>query len=218
MRTVQRIRVVLTVVAWVVLLCSCVAWSQTLSVDGEGVGTVIASLSEFGFTASLEGEVEWIGEAVLGERRVWFSAEGAFRGIGVRSILSLVSEAWLACSATGSTSDGAPAAIRSLLYLKRVALIPLQAGDLVVGVHYTLLTLGDEEQAFTGGFVGTATGTLKPADTPLTIQLDGTGSVHLTGEMVEPTDELLGTVPLNHPALTPDFLDYIIALFAPHRP
>lgn len=218
MGTVKRIWVVLVVVLSTAILCSVIAWSQTISVDGEGMGTLVAVLSESGFTASLQGGVQWTGEAAAGETREWFSAEGNFRGIGVRSILSLLSEAWLAYSAEGSTADGTPAAIWGLLHFKRVALIPLQAGDLVVGTHYTLLDLGGETYAHTGEFLATATGEIVPSEAPLTLRLVGTASVHLSGGLVDLTDELLATVPLDHPALTPEFLQYVEGLFALYRP
>ncbi|MBU0595483.1 hypothetical protein KJ567_02200 [Candidatus Bipolaricaulota bacterium] len=218
MRTVQCIRVVLAVVACVILLCSCVARSKTLSVDGEGEGIVLVGLSEFGLSASLEGPAQWSGEVTRDENATWLSAEGTFRGFGVHNLLTSVTEAWLVYSAVGETAEGARTEIRGLLYLRNSTLIPLKTGDLVVGSHYALLDLGGETYAYVGEFLATAAGEITPGQEPLSLQLVGTASVHLSGRRVELTDELVATLPLNHPALMPEFLEYVEALFAPYRP
>ena len=218
MRTVQRIRVVLTVVASVTVMCSCAVWSQTLTVDGEGAGTVLVGLSEFGLSASLEGPAQWSGEVAREANTTCFSAEGSFRGFGVHNLLTSVTEAWLVYSAVGETAGGARAEIRGLLYLKSATLIPLRTGDLVAGAHHTRLDLEGEPFAYVGEFLAAAAGGIVQGEEPLSLQLIGSASVHLAGEEVELSDELLAAVPLDHPALTAEFLEYVESVWMSHQP
>jgi len=218
MRTTWRIRVVVMVVAAIALTHWCVAWSQTLSVDGGGEGIVLVGLSEFGLSASLEGPAQWAGEVAHDDEPTTFSAEGTFRGFGVHDLLTNVTEAWLVYSAIGETGLGTSIDIRGLLHVKSESLIPLKAGDRVVGIHYTLLDLGGEVLGFVGEFEAAAAGEVVPGDAPLSLRLIGSASVHLAAEAIELSDEIAASIPLDHPALPAGFLDYITALFTSHGP
>jgi hypothetical protein len=196
----------------VVMVLSCGTCARVITADAEATGTLVARLSALDITATLTGELQWTGEAVLGAHPVGFSATGTFDGLGVRGILTTISEAWAGFAATGSTAGGEPVELRGLLYVKRKSVVPLQAGELFVGPHYTEFLVAGEAHSFCGEFSGTAAGALEPAEHPMTIQLGGTGSLHLLGEAMPPSGEFPVAIPLHHPALTHQFLQYVAAL------
>ena len=198
--------------AFFVLALPCGACAQAFSADVVGTGTLVAWLSGLEFHATLAGGIQLAGEAALEGEAVPFTAEGGFRGFGVSGIATLISEGWVGYAAAGSTDDGEPIEIRGLLYMKRKSLVPLQAGDLFGGVQRAVIDFAGKAFSFLGEFSGTAEGGLEPAETPMTIQFGGTGTVRLEGEEVPPDERLPLAIPLDHPALPCEFLRYVAGL------
>jgi hypothetical protein len=198
---------ILTAVS-LLLAFSCGTCAQPFSADVVGTGTLVAWLSGLELVASITGWIQLAGEAVLGGQSVGFSAEGTLRGFGVRGIVTLISEGWIGYVASGLAAGDEPIEIRGLLYARRKSLIPLKAGDVFVGAQHAVMVFRGEAHSFCGEFSGTVEGALEPAETPGTIQLGGTGTVHLDGE----PGGLPASIPLDHPALTPEFLLYVAEL------
>ncbi len=188
------------------------ACAQAFSADAVGTGTLVAWLSGLEFHATIAGGIQLTGETALDGKAISFTAEGDFRGFGVRGITTLISEGWVGYTAAGSTDDGEPIGIRGLLYVKRTSLIPLQAGDVFVGTQRTVIDFGGEAFSFFGSFSGTAEGGLELAETPMTIQLGGMGTVRLEGEETPSSAWLPAEIPLDRPALPPEFLQYVAGL------
>ncbi len=199
--------------AGVLAVTVAVALFETVSVhafsaDAVGTGTLVAWLSGLEFHATITGEIQLTGETALGGVVLPFSAEGTFYGFGVRGIVTLISEGWIGYAAEGRSAGGEPIEIRGLLYVKRESLIPLRAGDVLVGTQYALIAFGDETRSFRGEFTGAVEGALETAETPGTLQLGGKGNVHLEGE----PGGFPASIPLDHPALPPEFLQYLAEL------
>lgn len=188
------------------------ACAQAFSSDVVGTGTLVAWLSGLEFHATIEGEIQLTGDAALDGDALSFTAEGGFRGFGIRGITTLVSEGWIGYAAAGKTDDGEPIEIRGLLYAWWKSLIPLQAGEVFVGTHCTVLLFKGETRSYCGEFSGTAAGDLEPAETPMTIQFGGTGTVLLEGEEGPPDARPPAAIPLDHPALPLEFLQYVAGL------
>ena len=189
-----------------------IACAQAFSADAVGTGTLVAWLSGLEFHATIAGGIQLTGEAALDGEAVPFTAEGDFRGFGVSGIATLVTEGWIGYTAAGKTADGEPIGIRGLLYVNRKSLIPLQAGDLFIGTQRAVIDFGGEAFSFFGAFSGTAEGSLEPAETPMTIQLGGTGTARLEGEEVPPAAWVPEAIPLDHPAFPVEFLRYVAGL------
>lgn len=198
---------ILAVVFFVVAF-ACGTHAQAFSANVLGTGTLVAWFSGLELMASITGQIQLAGEAVLGGRSVAFSAEGTLCGFGVREIVTLISEGWIGYVAVGLAASDEPIEIRGLLYVRRKSFIPLQAGDVFVGVQQAVLLFRGEAHPFCGEFSGTVEGALEPSETPGTIQLGGMGSVHLAGE----PGGLPASIPLDHPALTLEFLQYVAEL------
>ncbi len=188
------------------------AYAQSFKADVTGPGTLVAWLSGLEILATISGEVHIEGEAALDGETVPFSAEGTLCGFGVRGITTLISEGWVGYAAAGRSADGEPIEIRGLLYARRKSLIPLQAGDVFVGTQRAVVELGGEAFPFFGAFSGTVEGGLEPAETPMTIQLGGEGTVRLEGEEVLPDARPPSAIPLDHPALPLEFFRYVAGL------
>jgi len=182
--------------------------AQSFFADIVGTGKLVAWLSGLDFEASIEGEIWLTGQVVLGEEAIAFSTEGTARGFGVRGIVTLISEGWIGFSTEGRAADEEPIEIRGLVHARRKCLIPLQAGDVFVGVQYVVLVIRGESYSFCGEFSGTVEGALEPSETPGTIQLGGTAVIHLEGE----PGGFPASIPLDHPALPPEFLQYVTEL------
>ncbi len=212
MRRPNPVRFRAILAALFVLALPCSARAQAFLADVVGTGTLVAWLSGLEFHATIVGEIQLAGEAALDGEAVPFSAEGGFRGFGVHGIATLISEGWIGYAAAGSTDDGEPIEIRGLLYVKRKALVPLQAGDVLVGTQWAVLLFGGEERSYCGAFSGTAEGGLERAETPMTIQFGGTGTIRLEGEKATPDAHLPEAIPLDHPALPLEFLQYVVGL------
>ena len=201
----------------VIVPCLLAATPETkLDCEVHAGGTITARLSGLDVLTSFEGPLELEGSIDCGESSMPFLAEGSFRWVGVWNILTLISEVWVAFDAAGQSSMSDDVEIRGLLYTTRKSLVPLPKGVLLSGVHYTDVWIEGARRRYTGTISGIVDGGFEPADLPMTVQLTGTGVFHLTGD-ASPTEEC-GTpppeIPLNHPILSQDFLQYLGRLLA----
>ncbi len=184
--------------------------AQELTGEAVGMGTVAAWLSGLGFEATLSGDIQWIGDALLGGHVVSFSADGVFDGFARRDILTLTSEGWIAYEASGVAENGEPIEIRGLLHTCWQSLLALQAGEIIVGQHHAVIASKGETCLFSGEFSGTAEGALEPSDTPGVIRFCGTATVHFEG--IARGETASGKIPLDHPSLPAEFLQYVAEL------
>ena len=204
-------------VIFLVLAVARCAIAENLSINLDVAGILDAQFHGLEISATIEGEIGLVGDIPHGESKVWFSADGSVNGVGFRDILTLINKGWILLSATGKAADGEPIDIRSLLYALRQSLIPLKAGDLLEGVHHTVIQIGESVAVCWGEFAGTLVGGLAPAETEGTIRLSGTGSFHLTGKLVPEADsaDYPETIPLDDPDLPAAFLQTIEEFFDP---
>ena len=194
--------------ACIVVTFSGSTCAEPFFADVVGTGTLVAWLSGLELLASITGRIRLAGEAELGGESVSFSVDGTLHGFGVRGIVTLISEGWIGYVASGLAASDEPIEIRGLLHARRKSLVPLQAGDVFVGTQRAVIVFRGEAHSFCGEFSGTVEGGLEPAETPGTIQLSGAGTVHLEAK----PGGLPASIPLDHPALTPEFLQYVAEL------
>jgi len=217
MRRIDWVRVVFALLADLTLFASG-SFAQTLSLDGTGEALAVAVFSEFGLSATLEGEARWSGTVAADAGTVSLVANGSLQAVAVYGFVDLILEGWLAFEASGATTDGTAAEVRGLLYLKTETIGMLRSGESISGTHYTLIDVGGAPMVFHGSFVGSATGGVVPSDTPRTIQAEGSGSVRLSGAGIDPSDEFLAGIPLDHGALTSEFVESVRALLLSRKP
>ena len=179
-------------------------------------GTLDARLLDGAFAATLAGSLEWIGEILVDEETVFFSTRGAFLGEGRRGLLTLVSEAWLGFTSSGEAIDGRPIELRGLLYLRRKTLLPLRAGEAIVGTYLATVLLEGKVHSLQGAFVGNAAGDLAPSGTPGTLRMVGVGEARIEGAFVEGFGELPEPVEAGLGFLSSEFLTYLDALLGLH--
>ena len=217
MRRIDWVRVVFALLS-IPLLFAWGSFGQKLSLDGTGEALVVAVFSEFGLSATLEGEARWSGTVASDAGTISLVANGSLQAVAVYGFVDLMLEGWLAYKASGAATDGTAAEIRGLLYLKGETVGMLRSGESISGTHYTLINVGGEAMLFHGSFVGSATGGVVPSDTPLAIQAEGSGSVRLSGSAIDSSDEFLAGVPLDHGALTSEFVESVRGLFMSQKP
>jgi len=196
-----------------VLSASLFAGSLSIQLDvGGGLDVWLDGLL---FSASIDGDVDLVGDVPFEDDMVWISATGSVTGIGFYSPLELVTGGWILMTAVGQADGGESVIFRSLLYASRHSLVPLQAGDLFEGIHHTVIQIRGVADVYWGEFAGTVTGGLAPSETEGTIRLAGSGSFCLSGERVPEAsaDDYPWTIPLSDPNLTEAFLQTINAFF-----
>jgi len=198
-----------------ILAVSHCAIAESLFINIEATGRLDAKFHSLKISASIVGDVGLVGNISYGESTVWFSAKGRAYGTGSRDILVLTSKGWIVLHATGQTADGETIVIRMLLYALRQSLIPLKADDLFEGVHHTVIQTNESINVYEGEFAGTLTGGLAPADIEGTIRLSGRASFNLIGEWIPEalSDDYPGSIPLDDPDLSEDFLQTIDEFF-----
>ncbi|MFC2078413.1 hypothetical protein ACFLSZ_00365 [Candidatus Bipolaricaulota bacterium] len=193
------------------LLTSPCVVAADLFINIDAAGSLDARFHGLDILATIAGEGALVGDVSRGGSSIWLSASGVVAGVGHRNILSLVTKGWIVMSAFGATEDSEPVTIRCLLYASRQRLIPLQADDLIEGVHHTVIQVGESISVYWGEFAGTLAGGLAPTETSGTIRLSGSGSFYLSGEWVSDAscDAFSDAIPLDDPDLPATFLQII---------
>ena len=200
-----------------VLVASVPTVAESLSINIDVDGDLDAQLHGLMFSATIEGDVDLVGNVPCDEDMIWFSAAGSIFGVGFYSLLELTTNGWILMKVYGSTADERAIDIRSLLYSSRQNVIPLKAGDLFEGVHHTVIQIGESADVYWGEFSGTLVGGLAPAETEGTIRLTGRGSFYLAGERVPGASSVNfpETIPLDDPDLPDAYLQIINRFFNP---
>lgn len=178
-------------------------------------GGLDARLDGLLFSATIDGNLDLVGDVPCDDGVVWISAMGSITGIGFYSFLELMTNGWILLTAEGITDRGDVVVFRSLLYASRQSLVPLKAGDLFEGVHHTMIQVGGATDVYWGEFTGTLVGGLAPMETEGSIRLTGSGNFSLLGQRIpeaRPDDYPL-SIPLDDPNLTEAFLQAIDAFF-----
>jgi hypothetical protein len=184
---------------------------MTLHADGG----LDAWIDGFAFSAAIDGSVDLVGDVPCDDGMVWISATGSLVGIGCHSFLELTTTGWILMTASGRTAEEEEVVFRSLLYISHQSLVPLQAGGVFMGVHHTVIQVGDAIAVYEGEVTGTVEGGLAPAETEGSIRLAGSGSFKLLGERIPEASSgcYPETIPLSHPNMSEEFLQLIHAVF-----
>ncbi len=170
----------------VVMLCALTAFAQS-SIDAEGVAAGKTVLWFYGteVTALIEGDFNVTGSLVIDGRIIPFTASGTAFGEGVGDSAALTLDVWLIMDAAGTTEDGAPISIRGgMAGSSENADFSGSALGSAVGPFFIVVTLGADSYRAQGTAEGSAAGEFVVPDDPYTMQMEGTGTYALVGELV----------------------------------
>lgn len=168
------------------MLFALTAFAQS-SLDAQGVATGKAVLWFRGteVTALIEGDFNVIGTLGLDGRVVPFAAFGTAFGEGSGDSAALTLDVWLIMEAAGTAEDGEPISMRGGMAGSSVdAVLSGSALDSTAGPFFFVVTLGTDSYRAQGTARGRAAGAFVVPDDPLTMQVEGTGTYTLVGDLV----------------------------------
>lgn len=200
----------------VILLCmGATAMGDQLSLDLAASGDLDAKLQGLSFYATLEGNGTVEGTVSCGDKRISLASGSDVIGVGVYDILNLETKGWILASAAGVTANEQAFIIRSIAYILRQDVTPLKVGDLLEGVHQTIIQIGEVVETYRGSFSGTLTGGLSTTSSSGLLQLVGSGRFTFSGESISSTcdERFPSSIPLDDPDLPAEFLDTISETF-----
>ncbi|MCK5584933.1 hypothetical protein KAJ02_02565, partial [Candidatus Bipolaricaulota bacterium] len=121
------------------MVMSSSLFAGSLSIQLDVGGGLDVWLDGLLFSATIDGDVDLVGDVPFEDDMVWISATGSVTGIGFYNPLELMTSGWILMTAVGKTDGGESVIFRSLLYASRHSLVPLQAGALFEGIHHTVI-------------------------------------------------------------------------------
>ncbi|MEW5826860.1 MAG: hypothetical protein AB1778_08525 [Candidatus Bipolaricaulota bacterium] len=185
--------------------------ADLLRAEGTAGGDAVLGFLGQDVSAEIDADLQTSGVLCLNSGEVRFTAAGPARGSGTGNLETLVVDAWIAFDATGETEDGTALRLRGGLLIDRVDAATTSTGGKGGGRFYLIVSLGDASWTCEGEAEASASGAFVVPDDPYTMQLRGTGTFALSGEL-RPLDEP------NHPLTLgwPDGLwSQLDALLAP---
>jgi len=170
----------------VAMLFALAVFAQS-AIDAEGVATGKTVLWFYGteITVLIESDFEVNGSLVIDGRIVPFIASGTAFGEGCGDSAVLTLDVWLIMEAVGTTEDGKPISIRGgMAGSSTDANISGGALGSAVGPFFLIVTLGTDSYRAQGTAEGSAAGAFVVPDDPLTMQMEGTATYTLVGDLV----------------------------------
>lgn len=170
----------------VAMFFALIAFAQS-GIDAEGVATGKTVLWFHGteVTALIESDFHVNGSLVIDERTVPFTASGTAFGEGIGDSAALTLDVWLILEAVGTTEDGDPISIRGgMAGSSEDADLAAGALGTATGPFFLVVTLGTDSYRTEGTAEGSAAGAFVVPDDPLTMQMEGTGTYTLVGDLV----------------------------------
>ncbi len=170
----------------VATLFALTAFAQS-GIDAEGVATGKTVLWFHGteVTVLIESDFNVNGSLVIDGRIVPFTASGTAFGEGSGDSATLTLDVWLIMEAVGTTEGGDPISIRGGMAGSSED-ADLSGGALgsAVGPFFIVVTFGTDSYRAQGTTEGRAAGAFVVPDDPLTMQVEGTGTYSLVGDLV----------------------------------
>lgn len=176
----------LSIAGAIAVLLAVTALAQS-GIDAEGVanGTTVLWFSGTKVTASIDSDFSVSGSLEIEGRTVAFTAFGTAFGAGAGDSAALTFDVWIVIEATGTTDDGEPLSLRGgMAGSGEDTDLSASAFGLASGPFFFLVTLGTDPYRAGGTAAGSAAGAFVVPDDPQTMQIEGTGTYTLIGELV----------------------------------
>lgn len=155
-------------------------------IDAEGVATgkTVLWFRATEVTARIDSEFDVHGSLIIDGRTVPFTASGTASGEGIGDSAAMTFDVWLIMDAVGTTEDGDPITIRGGMAgsSEDVDLLGGALGS-AIGPFLLVVTLGPDSYRAQGTAEGRAAGAFVVPEDPLTMQLEGTASYKLIGDL-----------------------------------
>jgi len=185
------------------LLATLLAFSSNAQsrIDAEGMadGKTVLWFSGTKVTALIESDLSFAGSLDIDGASVHFTALGAAVGEGVGDSAAMTLDVWLLFDVTGGTNDGVPIELRgAMVGSSEDTDLSSSALGSAAGPFLVLVALGADTYLAVGTAEGSAAGTFVVPDDPLTMQMEGTGTYALAGDLILLDDSVERTDPLGY--------------------
>jgi len=155
--------------------------------DAEGVanGKTVLWFSGTEVTALIDSDFSVSGSLEIEERTVRFTALGTAFGQGVGDSSAMTLDVWILIDASGATDDGEPVSIRGGMAGSGTD-TDLSASALgsATGPFFFVVTLDTNSYRALGTAEGSAAGAFVVPEDPLTMQIEGSATYTLVGDLV----------------------------------
>ncbi len=182
-------------IAVVVLGLGCMTvFAEALEGQGTASGNVVLWFSGTAVTATFDGTFSLSGELVLDGTSIPFTASGWAKGAGSGDTSTMDVEAWATFAARGETGTGDALSVQGGLTLAGLSADTSGSSGSGTGDFFATVFLGDRQYYAQGSAEGSASGMFVVPEDPLSMELAGDGTFHLSGALtpappVDPNDE-----------------------------
>jgi len=192
-----------------------------IDAEGTAIGTTVLWFAGTEVTLRIESELELSGILGFEDRDIRFEALGLAIGEGAGDSGMLTLDAWLLLEAVGITSEGDPITLRGgLSGTSSNADLASSALGSAEGPFFIAVTVGTQRYTATGIGAGGAGGTFVVPDDPLTMQMEGTATYTLVGDLTldestgEETAQFLERLPWDTSLWPDDLLETLLGMLA----
>lgn len=173
----------LRVMLVIALLWCTAAAADTLEGQGTAAGNAVLWFSGTRATGTFDGIFSLVGQLILDDNILPFSADGWARGAGSGDTATMDIEAWATFAAQGSTEAGEEIIVQGGLTLSGLTAGASESSGSGTGDFVATIFIGDRQYTAQGNAEGSASGDFViPAD-PLSMELAGEGVFTLTGDV-----------------------------------
>ncbi len=165
------------------LAASGAAAADSFHADAEATGTVVLWFLGQEVTADVRADVTLSGTLLLGGAATSFSVTADATGSGTGNLNTLTVDAWIAFNGQGKTQSGSSLTISGGISVDALDAATTSTSGQGSGHFYFLIATPDGRWVVEGEAIGGASGSFVVPDDPLTMQITGSGSFALSGEL-----------------------------------
>ena len=186
--------------AILVILLATISWSlcaqECFHANGVSVGKTVIWFYDSSLKTTFDGTLEIAGTLQIGSDLLSFTATGPSYGSGIGDTGTLAVTLWAIFEAEGTLDSGALITLRGGMVIlgeeADLTTLSLGAGP---GIFFLIADVPDATVWVSGTLTTTASGVFVPADDPVTMQIEGSGTFAFEGNELEPSEELSDVLP-----------------------
>jgi len=186
--------------AILVILLATVSWSlcaqEPFHANGESVGQTVIWFYGSRVDTTFDGILELAGTLHIGGNPLSFTATGPSYGSGIGDTGTLAVTLWVIFTAEGTIDSGESISLRGGIVIlgeeADLTTLSLGAG---MGTFFLIADALDATIWVSGTLETTASGAFVPADDPVTMQIEGTGTFTFEGTELTPSEPLIDVLP-----------------------
>ncbi|MCK5585186.1 hypothetical protein KAJ02_03860 [Candidatus Bipolaricaulota bacterium] len=186
--------------ALLVMLLTTISWGVgaqvSLHADGMSAGKTVLWFYGSQVDTTFDGTLELGGTLLIDDDPLSFSVAGTTYGSGIADTGTLAATLWILFQTTGTLDSGEFITLRGGMHVlgEEADLNTLSFGG-GTGTFFLIADLPEESLWISGTLTTTASGSFVPADDPVTMQIEGTGTFTFVGTLLEASDGLIEQLP-----------------------